>query len=139
MRGMWMPVSRGERIANASSRIITACYTPPLLPTQMSLPTPTIVNIPGMPVEAGPDPATPLRMVGSITYDREESGYNLEWETRANFDRWLTHKQKALGIEIQIAKTWLSKAWQQVYLTCETFRCVHNGCGGLKPYKKKTV
>ena len=87
---------------------------------------------------AGPDPATHLRMVGSITYDREESGYNLEWETRADFDKWLTHEQRAVGIEIRIAKTRISKARQQVYLTCETFRCVRNGCGGVKPYKKKT-
>jgi len=78
-------------------------------------------------------------MVGSIMYDQEENEYNLEWETRADFDRWLTHEQKAIGIEIQIAKTRLSKARQQVYLTCETFHCTCNRCRGLKHYKKKTV
>src|SRR6266567_1175162 len=78
-------------------------------------------------------------MVGSIMYDQEENGYNLEWETRADFNRWLTHKQKAIGIEIRIAKTRLSKAQQQVYLTCETFRCTRNRCGGLKHYEKKTA
>ena len=72
-------------------------------------------------------------------YNREENGYNLEWETRADFDRWLTHEQKAVGIEIQIAKTRRSKARQQVYLTCETFRCMRNRCGGIKHYEKKTV
>jgi len=79
----------------------------------MSSPAPAVVdNIPQIrPVDTGPDPATPLRMVGSITYDREENRYNLEWETRADFDRWLTHEQKAIGIEIRIAKTRLSKAW----------------------------
>jgi hypothetical protein len=102
-------------------------------PAQMSSPTrsaPTAIdvpNVPEMPVDAGPDPATPLRMVGSITYDREENGYNLEWE-RANFGRWLTHEKMAIGIEIQTAKTPTSKAGQQVYLTCETFRCACNGC-----------
>jgi hypothetical protein len=96
---------------------------------------PTLLNVPAM-LDTGPD--TPLRMVGSITYDREENSYNLEWETRADFNTWLSHEQKALGIEIRIAKTWLSKA-QQVYLTCKTFRCARNGCGGLKPYKKKTM
>jgi hypothetical protein len=102
----------------------------------MSYPVPTVVNVPAMP-DTSPD--TPLRMVGSITYDREENGYNLEWETRADFNTWLSHGQKALGIEIRIAKTQLSKVRQQVYLTCETFRCAHNGCGGLKPYEKKTT
>src|SRR5882762_9934524 len=101
----------------------------------MSYPVPTVVNVPAMP-DTSPD--TPLRMVGSIMYDWEENGYNLEWETRANFNTWLSHKQKALGIEIRIAKTQLSKA-QQVYLTCETFRCACNSCGGLKPYEKKTM
>jgi hypothetical protein len=81
--------------------------------------------------------ATPLRMVGSIMYNWEENGYNLEWETRADFDRWLTHEQKAVGIEIQIAKTQRSKAQQQVYLTCKTFCCAHNGCEGIKHYEKK--
>jgi hypothetical protein len=78
-------------------------------------------------------------MVGSITYDLEENSYNLEWETRANFNTWLSHKQKALRIKIQIAKTQLSKVQQQVYLTCETFHYTYNGCRGLKPYKKKTM
>jgi hypothetical protein len=101
----------------------------------------TVVDIPVTPVDPGPDwpdPTTLLRMVGSITYDREENSYNLEWETRADFDRWLTHEQKAIGIEIRIAKTQISKA-RRVYLTCETFRCVHNRCGGIKAYEKKTA
>jgi hypothetical protein len=85
------------------------------------------------------DPATvtPLRLVGSIAYNQEK-GYNLEWESRADFQTWLRHEQKAQGIKIQIAKTHLSKV-QQVYLTCETFRCAHNGCGGVKRYVKKTT
>jgi hypothetical protein len=91
-------------------------------------------------IDPGLDPAseTPLRLVGSITYDWEESGYNLEWESRAAFQTWLSHEQMAQGIEIRIAKTRLSKA-RQVYLTCETFRCACNGCGGIKPYVKKTA
>ncbi|KAF8491686.1 hypothetical protein F5888DRAFT_1807190 [Russula emetica] len=105
----------------------------------MSSPEPTVANVPVMPVGAGPDPAAPLRMVGSITYDREENGYNLEWETRADFESWLTHEQKALGIEIRRSKTRTSKARQQVYLTCETFRCARNEIGGVKPYAKKTT
>ena len=100
----------------------------------MSSPAPTATV-----VDPRLDPAnvTPLRLVGSIAYDREK-GYNLEWESRADFQTWLRHEQKALGIEIRIAKTRLSKV-QQVYLTCETFRCARNGCGGVKRYAKKTT
>ena len=32
------------------------------------------------------DPATSIRM-GSITYDRNENSYNIEWDSRDNFDR----------------------------------------------------
>ena len=130
-------MNRGNASGMRRERVFSVHYTPP-----MSSPAPTVID------DAGPDraaqespsylrSATPLRMVGSITYDREENGYNLEWETRADFDRWLTHEQKALGIEIRIAKTRRSKARHQVYLTCETFRCARNGCGGIKPYEKK--
>ena len=52
-----------------------------------------------MPADARPDPS--LRAFGGITYDREENGYNLEWESRAEFEHWLTNEQQALGIEIR--------------------------------------
>ena len=42
--------------------------------------------------------------MGSITYNRNENGYNLEWESRDDFDRWFTNKQEACGIEVQISK-----------------------------------
>ena len=99
----------------------------------MSSLVPTIVN-----ADASPDPTTPLQLVGSIMYDWEEGSYNLEWGTRAEFENWLTHEQKALGIEIRQSKTHLSKA-RKVYLTCKTFHCAHNRCRGLKHYKKKTA
>ena len=45
----------------------------------MSLsPVPAIAGVPA-PIKTGSDPTT-LRLAGSITYDREENGYNLEWE-----------------------------------------------------------
>jgi hypothetical protein len=104
----------------------------------MSSPAPTPVNAPIMPADAGPDP--PLRAFGGITYDREGNGYNLEWESRAEFERWLTNEQQALGIEIRRCRTKHSKArGQQVYLTRETFRCARNQLGGTKPYVKKTT
>ena len=105
----------------------------------MSLP-PPVVNVPAVPDDAGADPIDPATSskIGGITYDREEGGYKLEWETRADFERWLTHEQQAIGIEIRRSKTRLSKV-QQIYLTCETFRCVRNRLGGAKPYKKKTA
>jgi hypothetical protein len=101
---------------------------------------PTLVNVPAVPDEAGTefiDPATSTR-IGSITYDREEGGYNLEWESRADFERWLTHEQLALGIEIRRSKTRPSKA-REICLNCETFRCTRNRIGGTKPYEKKTT
>ena len=127
---------QGERVANAS---LQQSILPHYSPAQMSSPAPTVVDVPVMPVDAGPDHATSLRLVGSITYDREENGYNLEWETRADFDRWLTHEQKANGIEMRLAKSQISKARRRVYLTCKTFRCTRNGTGGLSRYEKKTA
>ena len=45
------------------------------------------------------DPATSIQM-GSITYDWNENGYNLEWESKDDFDRWFTNEQEARRIEI---------------------------------------
>ena len=81
------------------------------------------------------DPATSLRM-GSITYDQNENCYNLEWESRDDFDRWLTNEQDAHGIEIRISKVQCGK---QLYLSSETFHCTCNKTGGVKHYEKKTV
>ncbi len=61
------------------------------------------VNVPAVPAVPRPDdidPTTSTR-IGSIMYDWGEGGYNLEWESRADFERWLTHEQQALGIEIR--------------------------------------
>jgi hypothetical protein len=69
-------------------------------------------------------------------YDREMNGYNLEWETRGDFESWLTHEQQAVGIEIFRSKTQLSSACK-VYLTCETFHCLRNKIGRTKPRVKK--
>jgi len=127
----------GEHVANASLCVFTA---PSYSLARMSS---SVLTVPAMPVVATDvadpefDPAT-SRQMGSIMYDQKENGYNLEWESRANFDRWLTHEQEVLGIEIRIAKTQASKA-QQLYLKCETFRCTRNGCEGIKPYVKKTT
>jgi hypothetical protein len=73
-----------------------------------------------------------------MTYDREENGYNLEWESRADFKDWLAHEQTAIGIEIRLSKTRHSRA-REVYSTCETFRCAHNRTGGKSHYVKKTT
>jgi hypothetical protein len=83
------------------------------------------------------DPTTLFR-IGSITYDREENGYNLEWESRADFNEWLTHKQMATGIEIQISKTQKSKL-HDLYSTCETLHYAHNTTGGKSHYVKKMM
>ena len=75
--------------------------------------------------------------IGSMSYDHQENGYNLEWELRAKFSDWLTNKQAALGIKIWVSKTWASKL--QVYSTCETFCCARNGTGRKVNYIKKTA
>jgi len=69
----------------------------------MTSPVPAVVNVPTVPDDAGPDlinPATSSK-TGSITYDQEENRYNLEWESRDDFNKWLTHEQATIGIEIR--------------------------------------
>ena len=117
---------------------LTLCHYPSSLsPLSMSLPLP-VVNVPTMPDDASADPidsATSFK-IGDIMYDWEKDGYKLEWEIRADFKRWLTHKQQAVGIDIQRSKTCLSNV-QQIYVTCETFCCAHNRLKEAKSYKKK--
>jgi hypothetical protein len=106
----------------------------------MSSPMSSIVDTPAVLDDASPehiDLATSSR-IGSITYDWEEAGYNLEWESRADFNEWLTHEQTVIGIEIRISKTRESKL-HNLYLTCEIFCCVRNGTGGKSRYMKKTT
>ena len=101
----------------------------------MSSPLLSLVDVPAMPDDAGPvDPATSTR-IGSFHHDRE-NGYNLEWESRADFNNWLKHEQVAHGIEIRVSKTWKAR---HLYSMCETFRCARNGTGGKKHYVKKTA
>ena len=110
-----------------------------------SSPVPSIADIPAVPDDTGPeradpdtiDPATSTRM-GSIMYDREEGGYNLEWESRDDFDKWLTHEQATIGIEIQLSKTHYSKN-NKLYLKGEIFYYACNGTGGKKHHMKTTA
>jgi hypothetical protein len=95
------------------------------------------VVIPAVPDPDCIDPATLSRM-GSMTYNWEEGGYNLEWESRADFNKWLTHEQAAIGVEIWVSKTRVSKTCE-LYSTYETLHCARNGTGGKKNYVKKTA
>ena len=109
-------------------------FPPMLLPAPASSNTPTMLN------HASPKHLATLSKIGSMTYNQEENGYNLEWESQANFNQWLTHEQAAIGIEIQVSKTWQCKVHQvQLYSTCETFHCVQNEMGGKLHYMKKTT
>ena len=114
----------------------------PSSPPITSIPSPS--NIPAMLDDAGLEHIDPTinsatsSRIGSMTYNREENGYNLEWESRGDFNNWLTHEQAALGIEIRVSKTRESKA-NQLYSTCETLRCACNGTGGKSRYVKKTT
>ena len=74
--------------------------------------------------------------MGSIMYDQNKNCYNLEWESRDNFDRWLTNEQDTHGIEIWISKVQHSK---QLYPSSKTFCCTCNRIGGVKHYEKKTM
>jgi hypothetical protein len=132
------------RKGNASRRVFTVPnpsqpMSSPVSPVSPD-PNPPVPNVPAAPDHAGLeriDPATVSKM-GSMTYDREENGYNLEWESRADFKDWLAHEQAAIGIEIRLSKTRRSRA-QELYSTCETFRCARNGTGGKSHYVKKTT
>jgi hypothetical protein len=65
------------------------------------------VSDPIMSDDDGPnniDPATSSK-TGSMTYNHKKNSYNLEWESRADFNTWLTHEQTAIGIEIWVSKT----------------------------------
>jgi hypothetical protein len=75
---MWMSIVcvGGTRCEH----IFTHLYSTHYSPARMSEPTPTVTSI------LGPEPNAPLQLVGSITYDRKENGYNLEWETRSDFE-----------------------------------------------------
>ena len=109
------------------------------------LPAPSIADIPAIPDNANPEREesntinpTILSKMGSITYNQEVSGYDLEWESRAEFNKWLTYEQAAIGIEIRLSKTRYSKN-NTLYSTCETFHCMYNRTGGKSHYVKKTM
>ena len=70
------------------------------------------------------------------TYNQEEGSYNLEWESRDDFNKWLTYKQAMIGIEIQLFMTYYPKN-SALYSKGEIFCCVHNKTGGKKHYLKK--
>ena len=127
---------------HGGERVLTCLHSTPLQ-HQMASSVASVTNV-SLLVDAGAinpiinpaiNPATSLRM-GSITYDRNKNCYNLEWESRDNFDRWLTNERDAHGIEICISKVQHGK---QLYLSSKTFCCTHNKTGGVKYYEKKTV
>ena len=109
--------------------------TNPLLP--MSLPVPSIADVPAMLDDAGPEEDPPK--IGSMTYDREQNGFNLEWESRDDFSNWLWLEQKEMGIELRVSKVRKSQARELRYSSNETFSCTRNGTGGKKVYVKKTT
>ncbi len=83
------------------------------------------------------DPITLSRM-GSIMDNWEENNYNIEWEFRDNFIRWLTYEQATIGIEIELSRMHHSKN-NLLYLACKTYCCTCNKTGGKKDYMKKTM
>ena len=134
MYRLWMSsVHAGGMRQDASLHV----FTPPF--PMMSSPTPSVVNVPAIQDDAGPeqiDPATSTRM-GSITYNQKNS-YDIEFKSLAKFNHWLSHEQMAHGIEIQRYKVKRSRTGQ-LYLTCETYLYVRNGTGRKSHYMKKTA
>ncbi len=117
----------------------------PLMLSPAPLPVPHIADIPTVPDDADlehikSDTINPTMSskMGSITYNWEVNGYNLEWKSRAEFNKWLTYEQAVIGIEIRLSKTRHSKN-KSLYLTCETFHCMCNRIGGKSHYMKKTM
>ena len=130
---MWTSTEHaGGTCFDASIQVFTA----PIPSPPMSSPVSSIVNVPTVPDDAGPEHIDPntLSKIGSMPYN-QKNGYNLEWESRADFNNWLTHEQVAIGIEIQVSKTQASKL--HLYSTCKTFCCARNRTGGKSHYVKK--
>jgi hypothetical protein len=62
-------------------------------------------NVSTMPDDAKCIDSTISSRMGSIMYDWEENCYNLEWESRHNFNKWLTYEQAMIEIKIRLSKT----------------------------------
>ena len=70
-------------------------------PVLLPMPFPISDDVPTVLDDASPkciDPATSSE-IRSIMYN-QNNGYDLEWESRSDFNKWLTHEQAAIGIEI---------------------------------------
>ena len=103
----------------------------------MSLPVPSVADVSTVLDDASPEEDPPK--IGSMTYNREQNSFNLEWESRDDFSNWLRLEQKEMGIELRISKVWKSQARELRYSSNETFSCMRNGTGGKKVYVKKTT
>jgi hypothetical protein len=71
---------------------------------------------------------------GSFQYDREYGGYNLSWESIAEFDTWRQDQKRADTIDLCLAHTERGThhfSWKRIY------HCSRQGSGGTKPYEKK--
>ena len=103
----------------------------------MLLLVPSVADIPAVLDDAGPEEDPPK--IGSMTYDREQNGFNLKWESRDDFSNWLRLEQKEMGIELRVSKVRKSQAQELHYSSNKTFSCTRNGMGGKKVYVKKTT
>ncbi|KAH9041160.1 hypothetical protein EDB84DRAFT_1229893, partial [Lactarius hengduanensis] len=72
--------------------------------------------------------------IGSFAYDKESAGYDLSWESLAEFDIWRQEQEGIDSIDLSLANTECGVrhfAWRRIY------RCSRQGSGGIKPYEKK--
>ena len=141
MYRLWkvMCMEREHVQTHLDASLLPQMPTNPLLP--MSLPVPSIADIPALvPTvldDVGPEKDPPK--IGSMTYNWEQNGFNLEWESRDDFSNWLRLEQKEMGIKLQVSKVRKSQAWELCYSSNETFSCTCNETGGKKVYVKKTT
>jgi hypothetical protein len=85
------------------------------------------------------DPAT-SRQRRSITWDREH-GFNLEWDSPEDFNKWRENEQRAHGVELRITQTRGSRGNSKqsaLFSASRLFVCARRGTGGTKKYEKKT-
>ncbi len=71
---------------------------------------------------------------GSFKYDQESGGYDISWQSLADFDGWRQEQKRVDSIDLSLADSECSGhhySWKRVY------RCSRRGSGGIKPYDKK--
>ena len=113
-----------------------------VFPTSLSLPmssspVPAVASVPA-PIKTGSDP-TALRLAGSTTYDREENGYNLEWENASELIELLVRQDGSAtntNIDHGAYASLISAAKDMIHLMEELISRAPQDPGIAKSYTK---